>query len=287
MVGRDRASTFSYIKDRVWKCISPCSSKCLSKAGHEVMIKSVLQAIPSYVMSIFLLPSLLLTTIERMMNSFWWGHGGASNRAIHWLSWEKLSMRKVHGGMGFKDLSAYNLAMLGKQGWKFQTDPDSLVARLFKARYFPTRSYLTDRLGHNPSYVWRSILQARFIVSGGARWRISTSTSIPILDEPWLKDGRCIIINLPGADFVCSFCVDSLIDSETKCWNTTLVQQVFSEDIASDILHTSLVAQVTSDRLVWKAEHNGIYSVKSVYRLCVEDLVDTSHLRRPGFWTGT
>lgn len=63
MVGRDRASTFSYIKDRVWQRISPWSSKCLSKAGREVMIKSVLQAIPSYVMSIFLLPSSLLTTI--------------------------------------------------------------------------------------------------------------------------------------------------------------------------------------------------------------------------------
>lgn len=93
-------------------------------------------------------------------------------------------MRKVHGGMGFKDLSAYNLAMLGKQGWKFQTNPDSMVALLFKARYFPTRSYPTARLGHNPGYVWRSILQARFIVRGGARWRIGTGTSIPILDEP-------------------------------------------------------------------------------------------------------
>jgi hypothetical protein len=61
------------------------------------------------------------------------------------------------------------------------------------------------------------------------------------------------------------------------------VQQVFSEDIASDILNTPLVTQVASDRLIWKAERNGIYSVKSAYRLCVEDLVDTTHLRRPGF----
>jgi len=56
--------------------------------------------------------------------------------------------------MGFKDLSAFNLALLGKQGWKFITEPDSLVAHIFKARYFPTGSYLMAQIDHNPSYVW-------------------------------------------------------------------------------------------------------------------------------------
>jgi hypothetical protein len=104
------------------------------------MIKSVLQAIPSYVMSIFQLPTTLINSIEKMMNSFLWGHGKATQRAIHWMSWEKLSAPKIHGGMGFKDLSAFNLAMLGKQGWKFITEPESLVAHIFKARYFPLGS---------------------------------------------------------------------------------------------------------------------------------------------------
>jgi hypothetical protein len=154
VIGRNRTAVFSFIKDRVWQKISSWSSRCLSKAGREIMIKSVLQAIPSYIMSLFLLPGNIITTIERMLNSFWWGCGGINNRGIHWLSWEKLSMHKSHGGMGFKDLTAFNLAMLGKQGWKFQTDTTSRVARIFRARYFPRGSYLTASLGHNPSYVW-------------------------------------------------------------------------------------------------------------------------------------
>jgi hypothetical protein len=37
MIGRDRTTTFAYIKDRVWQRVNSRSSKCLSKAGREVM----------------------------------------------------------------------------------------------------------------------------------------------------------------------------------------------------------------------------------------------------------
>jgi hypothetical protein len=164
MIGRNKQATFNFIKDRVWQKINYWSSKCLSKAGREVMIKSVLQAIPSYVMSIFLLPSSLIDAIEKMLNAFWWGHGGSNNRGIHWLSWEKLTVHKKYGGMSFNNLTAFNLAMLGKQGWKFQTQPESLVTKLFKARYFPRSDYLNAKVGHNPSFVWRSIFSAKMIV---------------------------------------------------------------------------------------------------------------------------
>jgi hypothetical protein len=48
------------------------------------------------------------------------------------MSWERLSAPKVHGGMGFKDLSAFNLAMLGKQGLKFLSKPDTLFPVFLK-----------------------------------------------------------------------------------------------------------------------------------------------------------
>jgi hypothetical protein len=81
MIGRKKKNVFAYIKDRVWKRINSWRGRSLSRAGKEVMIKSVLQAIPSYVMSIYLLPDSTIKDIERMMNSFWWG-GGANNKGI-------------------------------------------------------------------------------------------------------------------------------------------------------------------------------------------------------------
>jgi hypothetical protein len=149
---------------------------------------------------------------------------GSRNKGIHWMSWERLPVHMSHGGMGFKDLTAFKLAMLGKQGWKFQTDTDSLVSCIFKARYFPHSTYLTASLRHNPSFVWRRILQARFIVRGGARWCVGTRAAIPILHESWLSDGSCIEGTYDFSQLMFGPSVQILLDTTTKTWNTVVIQ---------------------------------------------------------------
>lgn len=92
----------------------------MSKARKEVMIKSVLQSIPSYITSSFVIPDEILNNIEKMLNYFWWG-GGNNNKGIRRLSWEKLPCTNKEGGIGFKDFKAFNMAMVAKQGWHMMT----------------------------------------------------------------------------------------------------------------------------------------------------------------------
>jgi len=120
------------------------------------MIKFVLQSIPLHIISIYLLPNSDIDDIENMINGFWWG-GRSNNRGIKWMAWEHAACPKEFCGMGFRNFKAFNLAMVAKQWWKILSKPESLVTRVFKARYFPRSSFLVAKLGHNPSFVWRSI----------------------------------------------------------------------------------------------------------------------------------
>jgi hypothetical protein len=283
MIGRSKKAIFNFIKERVWKKINSWSSKCLSRASREVLIKSVLQAIPTYFMSIFLIPSTLCDEIEKMMNSFWWGHFGSHNKGIHWFSWERLSMHKNNGGMGFKDLSTFNLAMLGKQSWRILNNPQSLTARLLKARYFPNDNFLEANIGHNPSFVWRSLCSTKYIIREGSRWSIGQGDNISFCNDRWLGDGS--LLNVPyHSPFVDHLCVSDILNPHEKSWNVSLISTLFDETSVAKIISTPLFPMVTEDRLIWRLERNGDYSVKSAYKFCSTELVDTSHLQVNGPW---
>jgi hypothetical protein len=77
------------------------------------MIKAVLQAMHTYSMSCFQLSKGSCQIIKSIIARFWW-RGNLNKRTMHWLAWDKLTKPKSCGGMGFKDLEIFNLAMLGK-----------------------------------------------------------------------------------------------------------------------------------------------------------------------------
>ena len=78
-------------------------AKLLSQAGREILIKSVAQALPSYTIACFKLPSTLCHEIEMMICRFFWGQQG-DNRKVHWVRWQDLCKPKSQGGMGLKSL---------------------------------------------------------------------------------------------------------------------------------------------------------------------------------------
>ena len=179
-------------------------------------------------MQVFLLPISLCMEIERMMNSFWWGSNGVNNKGIKWMSWNKLSMQKSQGGMGFRNLHEFNLAMLGKQGWKLLTDTKSLVARVYRARYFPNGTFLDAELGSNPSYVWRSIMEAQHVKSN-ARWRIGKGNQVCIWGKPWLGDEQHLYIVSPMPAGWENATVNQLRSVEGNTWNCDILRQLVNE----------------------------------------------------------
>ncbi|XP_042954633.1 uncharacterized protein LOC122291048 [Carya illinoinensis] len=73
IVGRNRTNSFKSILDAVRRKISGYKVKSLSQAGKEIFIKAVVQALPTYTMSVFKFPKTLLHSINNVINKFWWG----------------------------------------------------------------------------------------------------------------------------------------------------------------------------------------------------------------------
>jgi len=142
--------------------------KLVSWAGRQVFIKVVAQAILTYAMSVFKLPRDLCSSIQSMINKFWWGNN-KRGRPIYWAKAEKLLDRKLDGGLRFRDMACFNDALLAQQFWRLLKSPNSLVSHILKAKYFLNCSILEADLGYRPSFTWRSILGVHSLVIKGAR----------------------------------------------------------------------------------------------------------------------
>ena len=230
------------------------------------MIKSVIQSIPTYVMSCFELPKQLCWDIQQLMARFWWGVK-RDEKKIHWLDWNKLCAPKSEGGMGFRILNLFNLSLLAKQGWRFLQYPDSLVTQIFKARYFPNTSFLNAVAMPAISFIWRSILAGRDILSKGLRYQIGMGTKVSLWSDPWLPlpfSFKPFSSPMEGTE---AWVVGDLIDKESGEWLTTVIHDLFSTEEAHLILKIPLSLRNTEDRLIWHYDSKGVFSVKSGYHV--------------------
>ena len=168
IIWKSKSQVFAEIKDRVAKKLASWKGKLLSIGGREILIKAIAQAVPTYTMSCFQLPKTLCKDLENMMRNFWSGQKNEENK-IAWVSWRRMYKSKFYGGMGFRNLQAFNLAMLAKQGWRILTNPNSLMARVYKAKYIPHVDVLNSKKGSNLSYAWCSIYNSLEVIRKGTR----------------------------------------------------------------------------------------------------------------------
>lgn len=85
----------------------------------EVLIKDMIQAIPSYVMSILSLPK-TFASITAYVANFWWKSNG-KYRGIHQKNIETLCSPKSLGVLGFRDFNKMNTTLLAKHGIYFES----------------------------------------------------------------------------------------------------------------------------------------------------------------------
>lgn len=94
------------------------------------------------------------------------------------MNWDRVSRPKRFGGLGFKKLHEFNLAVVGKQAWKLINDPQSMATRLLKAKYFSKTRFFNAHIGNNSSYLWRSIWKSWTLIAKGCCRPVGRGSSI-------------------------------------------------------------------------------------------------------------
>uniref|UniRef100_A0A803P0M8 Reverse transcriptase domain-containing protein n=1 Tax=Cannabis sativa TaxID=3483 RepID=A0A803P0M8_CANSA len=94
---QDKQRLFSEVKEKIWRLMRTWNDKIFSVGGKEILLKAVVQSIPTYLMSCFKLPNNICNQLEMMMSNFWWGSNDKGTK-IHWCNWKLLCKTKIEGG---------------------------------------------------------------------------------------------------------------------------------------------------------------------------------------------
>ncbi|CAN6678460.1 unnamed protein product [Malus baccata var. baccata] len=266
--GRSKNGGLAYVKDRVLGKVQGWKQSTLSSAGKEVLIKTVVQAIPAYPMTIFKFPANVCNDLDSIISKFWWGHKG-DERRIHWISRNTMGLPKVEGGLGFHCFRDFNDALLAKQCWRLIQDPHSFWARVLKARYFPHCSILEAKRGGRASWAWSSILSGRDLLLKESHWQIFNGKDVRVWIDRWLPtipDGR----PLPrgGVQVSRNTQVAALVCPTTGGWDIEFLKPFISAREYDAIVDIQIGDPNLWDRLIWPYDRRGMYTVKLGYH-CV------------------
>lgn len=270
---------FKPLTERIEQKLQGWANKSLSKGGKAILLKTAAQSIPNFLMNLLLLPAEVCDEIQKKMNGFWWGNGG-NGKGIRWMAWERMCIVKEDGGMGFRDLRKFNIAMLAKQGWRLLNNENSLVTSLMKARYYPRSDFLNAELGANPSYMWRSILAAQDILKQGCRRRIGDGQSTRIWEVPWLpcrENGNLSTIMPPELE---NATVNGLMREGENTWDEEILRDLFNDRDVNLIQKIPLPMRQEQDSWFWPSDDKGLFTVRSCYRMLQGESVNVNS----GFW---
>ena len=171
--------------------------------------------------------------------------------------------------MGFRDFQIFNQALLAKQAWRLIEFPDSLCAKLMKAKYYPNGDLLDTAFPLQSSSTWKAIMHGLDLLKKGVIWRVADGTKIKIWRHHWLP--RAWFLSTIGSKRPCRLkWVSQLIRDGSREWNEEILERFFHRNDIDEILKIKLPGGNYEDAVAWHYEKTGCFSVRSAYRLSMD-----------------
>ncbi|XP_076958649.1 putative mitochondrial protein AtMg00310 [Bidens hawaiensis] len=140
----NRISASDPVVDLFKKRMSIWKAKTLSFGGLVTVIKSVMNALPTYYFSLYRAPDGVIEKLEKLrrMFFFWGGGEGSDDKSkVNWVAWQRVIEPTDYGGLGLGSLRYVNVALLAKWWWRFKGERDCLWRRIIWSIHHSSRSW--------------------------------------------------------------------------------------------------------------------------------------------------
>ena len=158
--------------------------------------------------------------------------------------------------MGFRDIQKFNNALLAKQLWWLLHHKDTLLYKVFSAKYFPNGSILDAPIHPKCSYAWRNILQAHEVINKRAIWLVENGHMIDVWNHRWLFDPNYSKNVSPRASSTVNR-VSDLFYTNTRIWDPGRLKSNFYRWEAEMVSKIHVSEAWANDILIWPLTSNG------------------------------
>ncbi len=280
-----RKADFLPLIEKLDKRLAGWKGQLLSRAGHLVLLNSVLSSIPAFYCSAFRILCWVIKEIDKIRRGFLW-KGGQLNNGFHYLvNWEQVSRPRDRGGLGIRKLKAANSSLLMKNLWSFHNDDSLPWARLLRALHYKRRSpFVAGTTPPRCSPLWKGILSISSPFLASVSFTLGDGKKASFWHARWASD-TLLSYRFPAL-FSASTCTFLTIDDWLRRFGSKrdfgfhANCQERSREIASlNCLISTLQRSSRPDEIRWRWNRKGNFSVRSAYGFLVFDGLDDRKIK--------
>lgn len=269
---RSGRNSYQFILDKVNQRLSNWKTKQLSMAGRVTLAKSVLQALPSYVMQSACLPRALCDEIDRKCRNFIWGDS-ESQRHIHLASWSSICIPKKNGGLGLRTARDINTTFMMKAGWSLCSRKSDMWVKIIRSKYKCGTELVprinTSRQGSN---LWRGICKNWNHVNANLVWRVGNGESVNFWTDPWIPNYGCLIdvAQVPISQIEGRVKINQFVTVSGQWDVGRFINSIPGQIVERIKCITPPHALLNEDALAWNGSVDGIFSTSHAYSYTLE-----------------
>ncbi|WJX12769.1 hypothetical protein P8452_03227 [Trifolium repens] len=266
--GKPKVSHLQPIADKIKLKLSAWKASLLSIAGRVQLIKSVIQSMLTYSISLYSWPVSLLKDIEKCIRNFIWS-GDLEKRKLVTISWKKICKPLAQGGLNIRSLIHLNKASNLKLCWTM-VNSQTPWALLLKDRVFKKGKAIQH---HIFSSIWSSIKEEYSMIKDNAAWLVGNGENINFWLDSWCGDPLVDQLDIP--EQVRPFLTAQVSDFITNgLWSIPPALSNMFSNLSSIISQVPLPLETTHDKFIWKHTDNGDLELKQAYEFILPQVQD-------------